>query len=398
MQSAQSAVDLARQTLDADQQKLKVGLTTQATILQDAATLRTGESNLVSAKAAYEKSRIELDRATGFLLDHAGIDITDATKGQVSHLPSVPSVAPAARHPCRLPSLNQPRDKVAPPSAHRTLVTKCGQWRLCKADRQVEGEGPAFLGESADAPDKLRPMQTSRRLELPTFFLWLLPLSFFLQIASIGLFHQYRVRPGNDHFEFGWEMGRVAPVHRSRPGIQQSVRRQYRPNRMGAAPLSLSNGRSVQAIRHLHAFIGLGAVDDQQLVRDADLPSHLPDRPQNVRRAHRLLVGYGWGLCPYVWYWSIHWIWDTTFTPFILCVHLSFGRLELQRLAGMAGLGSLRGVIWHRRPCQSNHAGVPSLLRILDLAAATSQWSTFARWIVVASLVFFSGACAVGSP
>jgi outer membrane protein len=94
VQAAQSAVDLARQTLDADQQKLKVGLTTETAILQDAATLTTGESNLVSAKAAYEKSRIELDRATGLLLDHAGIDITDATRGQVRHLPSVPYVAP----------------------------------------------------------------------------------------------------------------------------------------------------------------------------------------------------------------------------------------------------------------------------------------------------------------
>lgn len=94
VQAAQSAVDLARQTLDADQQKLKVGLTTQVTILQDAATLTTGESNLVSAKAAYEKSRVELDRATGLLLEHSGIDVDDATKGQVTHLPNVPSVAP----------------------------------------------------------------------------------------------------------------------------------------------------------------------------------------------------------------------------------------------------------------------------------------------------------------
>ena len=94
VQAAQSAVDLARQTLDADQQKLKVGLTTQTAILQDAATLTTGESNLVSAKAAYEKSRIELDRATGLLLDHAGINVADATRGQVTHLPSVPFVAP----------------------------------------------------------------------------------------------------------------------------------------------------------------------------------------------------------------------------------------------------------------------------------------------------------------
>jgi outer membrane protein len=94
VQAAQSAVDLARQTLDADQQKLKVGLTTTTAILQDASVLTTSESNLVSAKAAYEKSRIELDRATGLLLDHAGIDIADATRGQVSKLPNVPYVAP----------------------------------------------------------------------------------------------------------------------------------------------------------------------------------------------------------------------------------------------------------------------------------------------------------------
>jgi outer membrane protein TolC len=103
VKSAQSAVDLARQTLDADQQKLQVGLTTQTAILQDAATLTTGESNLVSAKAAYEKSRIELDRATGLLLDHAGIDVADATRGQVTHLPSVPYVAPRQDAPAAQP-------------------------------------------------------------------------------------------------------------------------------------------------------------------------------------------------------------------------------------------------------------------------------------------------------
>jgi outer membrane protein len=94
VEAAQSAVDLARQTFDADQQKLKVGLTTQTAILQDAATLTTAESNLVSAKAAYEKSRIELDRSTGLLLDHASINIDEATRGQVTHLPSVQYVVP----------------------------------------------------------------------------------------------------------------------------------------------------------------------------------------------------------------------------------------------------------------------------------------------------------------
>jgi outer membrane protein len=110
VQAAQSAVDLARQTFDADQQKLKVGLTTQTAILQDASVLTTSESNLVSAKAAYEKSRIELDRSTGLLLDHAGIDITDATRGQVSKLPNVPYVEPRKdAAPGTQPSSTQPQ-------------------------------------------------------------------------------------------------------------------------------------------------------------------------------------------------------------------------------------------------------------------------------------------------
>jgi hypothetical protein len=37
---------------------------------------------------------VELDRATGLLLDHANIDVPEATRGQVTHLPAVPYVAP----------------------------------------------------------------------------------------------------------------------------------------------------------------------------------------------------------------------------------------------------------------------------------------------------------------
>jgi outer membrane protein TolC len=115
VQAAQSAVDLARQTFDADQQKLKVGLTTQTAILQDASVLTTSESNLVSAKAAYEKSRIELDRSTGLLLDHAGIDITDATRGQVTRLPNVPYVEPRQdAAPATQPPTTQPPQAAQP--------------------------------------------------------------------------------------------------------------------------------------------------------------------------------------------------------------------------------------------------------------------------------------------
>jgi len=92
--SAQAAVDLGRTSLDAEQKKLNLGASTSTLVLQNQSALATAESTLVSAMSAYEKSRIELDRATGLLLDHNGIIMSDAERGQVTHMPTIPHVAP----------------------------------------------------------------------------------------------------------------------------------------------------------------------------------------------------------------------------------------------------------------------------------------------------------------
>jgi outer membrane protein len=92
--SAQAAVDLARQSLSAEQKKYALGASTSTLVLQNQAAMTQAEVTLVSAKAAYEKSEVELDRAVGDLLDHAGILISDAMRGQVTHTPNVPHVAP----------------------------------------------------------------------------------------------------------------------------------------------------------------------------------------------------------------------------------------------------------------------------------------------------------------
>ena len=92
--SAQAAVDYAKQSLDAEQKKYQFGTSTTTLVLQTQSALATAESTLMSAMAAYEKSRVELERAVGTTLDHAGISIDDAAKGQVTRMPNVPSVAP----------------------------------------------------------------------------------------------------------------------------------------------------------------------------------------------------------------------------------------------------------------------------------------------------------------
>ena len=92
--SAQAAVDLGKQSLDAEQKKYALGASTTTLVLQNRTALAQAESTLVSAMAAYEKAQVELDRATGLLLDHAGILISDAVRGEVTHMPSIPYVTP----------------------------------------------------------------------------------------------------------------------------------------------------------------------------------------------------------------------------------------------------------------------------------------------------------------
>jgi len=94
--AAQAAVTLARQTLDAEQKKLEAGVSNPTNVLQMQSSLTATESTMVSAMAAYAKSRVEMDRATGLLLDNAGIVMADAEKGAVTHMPKTPFVTPRA--------------------------------------------------------------------------------------------------------------------------------------------------------------------------------------------------------------------------------------------------------------------------------------------------------------
>ncbi|HTR68471.1 MAG TPA: TolC family protein [Terriglobales bacterium] len=108
VEAAQAAVDLAHTSLDAEQKKYSLGASTTTLVLQNQSELATAESNLVSAMAAYAKSQVELDRATGLLLDHTGILIGDAVRGTVTQMPNVPDVAPRPAEP-PTPPVAQPQ-------------------------------------------------------------------------------------------------------------------------------------------------------------------------------------------------------------------------------------------------------------------------------------------------
>lgn len=94
--AARKARDLAQQTFDIEQKKKALGASTSNLVLQADRDLAQAESNFVAAMSAYEKSRVELDRATGLTLAHTGIEIEDAVRGDVQQSPHFDGVAPRA--------------------------------------------------------------------------------------------------------------------------------------------------------------------------------------------------------------------------------------------------------------------------------------------------------------
>jgi outer membrane protein len=107
--SAKAALELGRQSLDAEQKKYQFGTSTTTLVLQYQSQLASSESTLVNSMVAYEKARVELDRDTGELLDHLGISIDDAARGQVTHLPNVPYIAPRKDIAGAIPAQSAPQ-------------------------------------------------------------------------------------------------------------------------------------------------------------------------------------------------------------------------------------------------------------------------------------------------
>jgi 4-amino-4-deoxy-L-arabinose transferase-like glycosyltransferase len=226
----------------------------------------------------------------------------------------------------------------------------------------------------------------SRRL--PRFFLWLLPLSFALQVSAIGLLHEYRTRPGDDNFAFGWEMGRVGRSIALGQGFSSPYEGNTGPTAWEPPlyPYLIGGVFKIFGIyTHTSAWVLLSL--NSLFATLTTIPIFLiAHKTFGVRIA--LWSAWAWALNPYVWYWSIHWIWDTTFTPLVLSL-LFLLALELEQWPGVSGwilFGALYGV---------GALANPTTLAFLPFCGLWIWWRRYRRGlpslagVVLASLTFF---------
>ena len=87
VQAAQKARDLAQKTFDITKQEQQLGAKSSSDTLAAENLLAQAESALDGSQAAFEKAKVDIDRAIGETLERTGVSIDDAKSGIVAHVP-----------------------------------------------------------------------------------------------------------------------------------------------------------------------------------------------------------------------------------------------------------------------------------------------------------------------
>jgi outer membrane protein TolC len=94
VESARAARDYAQQSLDAEQKKFALEVSTSYLVLQQQSNSKQAASNYIAALSTYEKARVALDQYTATILDRNGVSMDDAASGHVARTPVIPGLQP----------------------------------------------------------------------------------------------------------------------------------------------------------------------------------------------------------------------------------------------------------------------------------------------------------------
>ncbi len=231
-------------------------------------------------------------------------------------------------------------------------------------------------------------MDRPSRPAIPKSVLWLVLLSFLLQVASIGITHQYRTRSAEDHFAFGWEMGRVARSIALGQGFSNPYGENTGPTAWEPPlyPYLMGGVFKIFGI-YTYASAWVLLIINSAFSALTCIPIYLIARKTFDERI-ALSSAWTWALLPYIWYWSVHWIWDTTFTPLVLSL-IFLVALELDEWRGWRGW-VIFGALWGIGALAN-----PSILAFLPFCGLWIWWRRHRSGlpsiggVVLSSLVFF---------
>ena len=227
-------------------------------------------------------------------------------------------------------------------------------------------------------------------------FFWMVAAGFLLRLGAIVVLHTYRYRSAEGHFDFGYEMGRIAAAIASGHGFSNPFQTPTGPTAW-EPPLYpyLTAGifRLFGVYSYASAFVLL-TINSFFSALTA-IPIYLIGK-RTFGYTVALWSAWMWAVLPFTMYWSTKWVWETSLSALLLAA-IFLCALQLQEAPGWrlwAALGALWGVaalnnpsllsflpvsllwVWYRR----RKLGLPSLAQgavtLLVFAALVAPWIT----------------------
>jgi 4-amino-4-deoxy-L-arabinose transferase-like glycosyltransferase len=225
---------------------------------------------------------------------------------------------------------------------------------------------------------------------------WMVLIGCVIRVLYIAIAHSYKFRTTDANFSFGWEIGRIAYSLANGHGFSSPFGGDTGPSAWTAPvyPWIVSLAfRAFGTYSHAASFALLtfnslcSALTAWAIYRTAR-------KVFNEQVA--LWSGWIWALLPYIIYWSVRWIWETSLTALLLSLAFML-TVEMEcdsRITSWIGFGVLWGVIGLTNPStlsflpfagcwlayQLYRHGKPFVLPAI--VAAILFWMTMMPWLV----------------
>ncbi len=237
---------------------------------------------------------------------------------------------------------------------------------------------------------------------------WMVGIAFLLRLGAIVLLHTYRFRSTEAHFEFGYEMGRIAQAIASGHGFSNPFQVPTGPTAW-EPPLYAYLTAGIFKLFGIYSHGSAFALLTINSIFSAltCVPVYLIAK-RTFGQKVALWSGWLWAVLPFVMYWSTRWVWETSLSALLLAL-IFLATLRLQYTRGWGwwpALGAIWGVAALNNPAllsflpvsllwlwvQRRRAGLASLLPMATTLAcfallltpwALRNYHVFGKFILV---------------
>lgn len=152
--------------------------------------------------------------------------------------------------------------------------------------------------------------------------LWMVVIGFTLRVLYIWLAHSYRFRTNDENFSFGWEIGRIAQSIYEGKGFSSPFYGDTGPTAWAAPiyPYVVAAAFKLFGLYSHAASFALLTFNSFFSALTAWTVYRIAQRMFNETVA--VWSAWIWTLLPYIAYWAVRWVWETSLSTFLLTVVL----------------------------------------------------------------------------